>query len=57
MKHAFAVRMALGDPGPDPAAPPPPGSPYVDVREVMADIADPAFAAELRWERERGYMH
>ncbi|PNW69930.1 hypothetical protein CHLRE_17g698650v5 [Chlamydomonas reinhardtii] len=48
MKHAFAVRMALGDPGPDPAAPPPPGSPYVDVREVMADIADPAFAAELR---------
>ena len=42
MKHAFALRMNLGDPGPDAAAP------YVNVTDVLAAMLDPAFAASLR---------
>ena len=42
MKHAFALRMNLGDPGPDPAAP------YVNVTEVLDAMLSPEFAASLR---------
>jgi len=42
MKHAFALRMNLGDPGPDA------GAPYVNVTDVLEAMLDPAFAASLR---------
>ncbi|GLC51597.1 hypothetical protein PLESTB_000519700 [Pleodorina starrii] len=41
MKHAFAVRNALGDPGT-------PAMPYTDVAAVLADIANASFAQQLR---------
>ncbi|EFJ49961.1 hypothetical protein VOLCADRAFT_30482, partial [Volvox carteri f. nagariensis] len=41
MKHAFAVRNALGDPGTQ-------TRPYTDVSAVLSDIADPSFAERLR---------
>ncbi len=44
MKHAFALRMNLGDPGPDPAAP------YVNVTEVLDAMLSLEFAASLRRE-------
>jgi gamma-glutamyltranspeptidase / glutathione hydrolase / leukotriene-C4 hydrolase len=42
LKHAFAVRLSLGDPGPDAAAP------FVNVTAVLADLLSPEFAEELR---------
>lgn len=42
LKHAFAVRSHLGDPGT-------PDAPFANVTAVMASILDPAFADELRW--------
>ena len=36
LKHAFAVRMNLGDPE------------FVDVSEVVADMLSPKFAEELK---------
>ncbi|KAG2494187.1 hypothetical protein HYH03_007545 [Edaphochlamys debaryana] len=42
-KHAFAVRSAMGDPGPPGAA-----NPFVDVGGVLGDVADPAFVDQLR---------
>jgi len=45
MKHAFALRMSLGDPGPDPA------NPFVNLTRqdaLLRDTLSPKFAAELR---------
>lgn len=43
MKHAFALRMSLGDPGPDPAAS---FVPHLD--ELLHDMADQQYADSLR---------
>lgn len=42
LKHAFALRMSLGDPGPDAAAP------FVDMGAVLADMGSSGFADQLR---------
>ena len=43
LKHAFALRMSLGDPGPDPAAP------FVPhLADVLRDMQAPEFAESLR---------
>ncbi len=46
MKHAFALRMNLGDPGPDP------GNPFVNVTKqnaLLDDILSRKYADGLRW--------
>lgn len=43
MKHAFAVRMALGDP-----AVPPPNATHYDVPALLADLANASFVESLR---------
>lgn len=40
MKHAFAARMSLGDPGP--------GSKFLDVDPVLQDLRSPSYADALR---------
>ena len=42
MKHAFALRMNLGDPGPDR------NQPFVNVTDVLDAMLSPAFADQLR---------
>lgn len=41
MKHAFAARMSLGDPGT--------GSQFLDVDPVLRDLRSPSYATALRW--------
>lgn len=41
LKHGFALRMHLGDPGT-------PKAPFLNLTRVMADLRDPAFADTLR---------
>lgn len=42
MKHAFALRMSLGDPGPDA------NQPFVNVTDVLDAMLSPEFADSLR---------
>lgn len=40
MKHAFALRMQLGDPGPDHT--------FLDLDEVLSDMLSAQFASQLQ---------
>ncbi|KAL4420110.1 hypothetical protein ABPG77_000591 [Micractinium sp. CCAP 211/92] len=42
MKHAFALRMNLGDPGPNAS------NPFVNLSPILGDLADSVFLASLR---------
>ncbi|KAL4444378.1 hypothetical protein ABPG75_012115 [Micractinium tetrahymenae] len=44
MKHAFALRMNLGDPGPDAV------NPFVQLTPILGALADPDFISSLRSE-------
>lgn len=42
MKHAFALRMSLGDPGPNT------DDPFVNVNDILNDMLSDSYALQLR---------